>query len=215
MKMKMMISVLSSDMMERDMKNNKKLIKSDIVELIENPDHLDHVKKIAWHYFRYVPDEKRGLITIEDLISAGYEGLANAAVSYDPEIGVKFISYSSKWIKGEIIKEMIFYIGRDALLFDNETEQMLVSNDRSVEDTVIGGFDISEISQEEQIKIIKHKLNEYKLTKDEMTVYMAVNGIGCRKVTNLRILGRQLKKREMDIRRIKQSAESKLKRSLN
>ena len=197
------------------MKNHNNLMNSERIELIEEPEHLDHVKKIAGHYYKYVPDDKRGLLTIEDLISAGYEGLANAAANYDPEIGVKFTTYSSKWIKGEIINEMIFYIGRDALLFDNETEQMLVSNDRGVEDSTTGGLDIGEIPQEEQVKIIKRKLNEYKFTKDEMTVYMAVNGIGCSKVTNLRVLAGQLKKREMDIRRIKQSAESKLKRSLD
>ena len=196
------------------MKENSDFLYSDSIKLIENPDHLDHVKKIAWHYYRYVPDEKRGLLTIEDLISAGYEGLTIAAGKYVPETGVKFTTYSSKWIKGEMIKEMIFYIGKDALLFDNESEQMFVSNDRGVEDTVIGGPGIGEIPEEEQVRIIKHKLNEYKLTKDEITVYMAVNGIGCSKVTNLKVLGRQLKKREMDIRRIEQSAENKLKKSM-
>ena len=211
----MMISVLLSDMMECEMKVNNKLKKSNSIKLIENPDHLDHVKKIAWHYYRYVPDEKRGLLTIEDLISAGYEGLTIAAGKYDPETGVKFTTYSSKWIKGEMIKEMIFFIGKDALLFDNENDQMIVSDERCVEDTVIDGFDISEIPQEEQVRIIKHKLNEYKLTKEEITVYMAVNGIGCSRVTNLRVLGRQLKKREIDIRRIEQSAERKLKNTLN
>lgn len=210
----MMISVLLSDMMECDMKVNNRLNNKDSLKLIENPDYLDHVKKIAWHYYRYVPDEKRGLVTIEDLVSAGYEGLMIAAGRYDPKIGVKFTTFSSKWIKGEMIKEMIFYIGKDALLFDNEKDQMLVSDERGVEDTVISGPDISEIPPEEQVKIIKHKLNEYKLTKEEITVYMAVNGIGCSRVTNLRVLGRQLKKREMDIRRIEQSAENKLKKSM-
>lgn len=44
---------------------------------------------------------------------------------------------------------------------------------------------------------------------------MALNGIGCSKVTNLRVLAGQLKKREIEIRRIKQSAETKLRKSLN
>lgn len=194
------------------MKDNKLKI-SESIKLIENPDHLDHVKKIAWRYYRFVPDEKRGLLTIDDLISAGYEGLTIAAGKYDPKAGTKFTTYSTKWIKGEMIREMIFYIGKDALLFDNETEQMLVSSDSGAEDTVIDRTDIGEIPKEEQVKIIKHKLNEYKLTKDEITVYMAVNGIGCSKVTNLKVLAGRMKKREMEIRRIKQSAESKLKKS--
>lgn len=198
------------------MKEDRKLKTSESIKLIENPDHLNYVKRIAGHYYRYVPDEKRGLLSMDDLISAGYEGLAIAAGKYDPETGVKFTTYSLKWIKGEMIKEMIFYIGKDALLLDNETEQMLVSNDSGVEETVIGRSDIGEIPEEEQIKIIKQKLyDEYKLTKDEITVYMAVNGIGCGKVTNMKALAGRMKKREMEIRRIKQSAERKLKKTRN
>ena len=197
------------------MKTGNKLNDKDNTWMIEDPDHLDHVKKIARHYYSYVPVEKRGLLTMEDLVSAGYEGLTRAAGKYDPETGVKFTTYSSKWIKGEMIREMIFYIGKEALLFDNEKDQMHILHEKGVEDTVIDGHDIGEIPEKERVKIIQHKLNEYKLTKDEITVYMAVNGIGCSKVTNLRVLAGRLKKREMDIRRIKQSAEGKLKRSLN
>ncbi len=197
------------------MKDNDKLKKSERIKLIENPDHLNYVKKIAWHYYRYVPDEKKGLLAIEDLVSAGYEGLAIAAGKYDPENGVKFTTYSTERIKGEIIKEMIFYIGGDALLLDGEKDQMIASYDRSVEDTVTYGTDISDIPEEEQVRIIRNKLKEYKLTKEEITVYMAVNGIGCSKVTNLRVLAGQMKKREMEIRRIRQSAETKLRKSLD
>ncbi len=197
------------------MNYNNKNRKAEIIKLIENPDHLNHVKKIARHYYRYVPDEKKGLLAIEDLVFAGYEGLAIAAGKYDPGTGVKFTTYSTEWIKGEIIKEMLFYIGGDALLLDDETEQMIASYDRSVEDTVTCGADISDIPEEEQVKIISHKLSEYKLTKEEITVYMAVNGIGCSKVTNLRVIAGQMKKREMEIRRIKQSAETKLRKSLD
>ena len=196
------------------MRENNKFEKSDLVELIENPEHLDHVKKIAWRYYKYVPDDKRGLLTIEDLVSAGYEGLANAAEHYDSEIGVKFTTYSSKWIKGEIIREMLFYLKKDALLLDDSEIMKFVSYGHSVEEEAVLQNDLSTIPEEEQIRIISSRLRDFKLTEDEITVYLAVNGIGCRKVTNLRVLARQMKKREMDIRRIKQSAESKLKKSL-
>ena len=114
-----------------------------------------------------------------------------------------------------LLKRLCSVSKKDALLFDNEKDQVIVSDERGVEDTVISCPDISEIPPEEQVKIIKQKLNEYKLTKEEITVYMAVNGIGCSRVTNLKILAKQLKKCEMDIRRIKQSAERKLKNTLN
>ena len=157
----------------------------------------------------------RGLLTIEDLISAGYEGLTKAACNYDPHNGAKFTTYSSMWIKKEMFKEMYFYIGKEALLLDNETEQMQVSVDKSAEDVSLRGPQICEIPQKEQVRIIKEALNKFKLTEDEIKVYLAVNGIGCSKVTNMRALAGQMKKREMDIRRIKQSAENKLKKTLD
>ena len=60
---------------------------------------------------------------------------------------MKFTTYSTEWIKGEIIKEMLFFIGGDALLLDDETEQMIASYDRSVEDMVTCGTDISDIPE--------------------------------------------------------------------
>ena len=60
---------------------------------------------------------------------------------------MKFTTYSTEWIKGEIIKEMLFFIGGDALLLDDETEQMIASYDGSVEDMVTCGADISDIPE--------------------------------------------------------------------
>ena len=50
------------------------------------------------------------------------------------------------------------------------------------------------------------------LDKDEIEVFLAINGVGRDKVTNYRVLARQLGKREYEIRRIKQHAEEKVRR---
>ncbi len=197
------------------MMENTSLKNPDSIKLIEDPNHLEFVKKIAWRYYKRVPYEKRGLLTIEDLISAGYEGLTKAAGKYKHDNGVKFTTYSANEIKGEIKREMRFYLGKDALLLDDSEIMKFSSYGHSVEEEAISHDDPITIPEEEQVKIISSKLREFDLTEDEITVYMAVNGIGCSKVTNFRILAKQMKKRVMDIMRIKQIAESKLKKSLN
>ena len=37
------------------------------------------MEKIAGKYYKYVPDDRKGLITIEDIVSAGHEGLLEAS----------------------------------------------------------------------------------------------------------------------------------------
>ena len=75
------------------------------------------------------------------------------------------------------------------------------------------GLDIISLPEKEQVQIINKKLKGLGLTKDERSVFLAVNGVGCEKVTNLKALARQLGKRESEIRRIKQHAEEKVRKS--
>lgn len=194
-------------------KENKVRDNKSLSAMIEDPKVMEHVNKLAWHYYKLIKAEKRGLITIEDLISAGYEGAIAAAGKYKPGSGAKFTTYSTDWIRGEMIREMIFYVGKDALLIE-DVEKMTVLRGRDDSAAEDDTFDISDIPPEEQLEIITSKLVEYNLAKIEISVYLAVNGIGCDKVTNLRALGRQLNRREMEIRRIRQSAENKVKRGL-
>ncbi len=187
--------------------------RNNLQSMIEDPKVIEHVTKLARHYYRLIRVEKRGLITIEDLISAGYEGALVAAGRFKPGSGAKFTTYSTDWIRGEMIREMIFYVGKDALLID-DIEKMTALRGRNDSVSADDTFDISDIPPEEQLEIITSKLTEYNLARIEISVYLAVNGIGCDRVTNLKALGRQLNKREMEIRRIRQSAEDKVKRGL-
>ena len=198
---------------EKRDKENKGRDNKNLHAMIEDPQVIEHVNKMAWHYYRLIRAEKRGLITIEDLISAGFEGVIVAAGKYKPGAKASFKAYSTDWIRGEMIREMIFYVGKDALLID-DVDKMSVLCGRNDSADADDMFDISDIPPEEQLEIITSKLAEYHLAKVEISVYLAVNGIGCDKVTNLKALGRQLNKREMEIRRIRQSAEDKVKRGL-
>lgn len=178
-------------------------------KLIE--ENLEYVNKIASKYMVYVSAEKKGLITLEDLKTAGYEGLIKAANRYNLDAKVKFSTYAYNWIKGEIIREMIFYVGKDALLIEEKDIANMIFDKVNVED--ITENEIGLIPQDKQVKIIKNKLEEFGLDKEEIEVFLAINGVGCDKVTNYRVLARQLGKREYEIRRIKQHAEEKVRRA--
>ena len=184
-------------------------------KLIEEEKHLQHVKTIARYYYAYVDQKHRGLVRIDDLESAGYEGLVEAAQEYREDGKATFKTYSTKWIKGRIIKELYFYLNKDVLLFDNPEDQVIVSETVGVEEQAMQQFDISAIPEKEQIRIIRKKLKEYKLSEDEITVYCAVNGIGRCKVTNLFALTRELHQRETQIRRLRQSGEEKIRKAIS
>ena len=179
-------------------------------KLIE--DHLVNVKNAAYHYYKFVPDGKRGTVTIEDLISAGNVGLVEAASKFKEGGEAKFSTYAYQWIKGAIFAELNFYIGSRALLLDDQTTDAVISKQRDSEDVARDLYNISDIPAEKQVRIITAKLEEFGLCKDEIVVYLATHGVGSERVTNMRYLARKLGKREMDIRRISQSAERKIRK---
>ena len=183
----------------------------EIYKELEKLINDQYVEKIASRYYKYVPDDRKGLITVEDIVSAGYEGLVEAAQKYQPGSEAKLSSYAYTWIKGRILDEMVFYIGKDALLFNDDVWGRISSGKKSIEDETTTDMDISFIPQEDQVRIIKGKLKEFGLTEDEMHVYLAVNGVGRAKVTNMGMLARELKTRESKIRILKQRAEEKVK----
>ena len=52
-------------------------MKKNVDELII--DHIEDVKKAANKYYRLVHEDRRGMVLKDDLISAGYVGLVEAA----------------------------------------------------------------------------------------------------------------------------------------
>jgi RNA polymerase sigma factor (sigma-70 family) len=65
-----------------------------ITDLVEG--HLYYVFQVAWDY--------RSLgIPFEDLLSEGNLGLIEAAYRFDPDRGVKFITYATWWIRKRVL----------------------------------------------------------------------------------------------------------------
>ena len=178
--------------------------------IIEN---MDYVENIAGKLYKFVADDKKGLVTMDDLISAGHEGLIKAAQNYDDRnTKAKFTTYAYHWIRGEMIRELIFYVGKSALLF-NEEELKKLPTRRGIPGETMGYQNLGDIPQEKQVAIITAKLKEFGLTHEEIYAFLAVKGVGRAKVTNMKILSREIGKSEFQIRRILQRAEEKVKKA--
>ena len=65
-------------------------------------DHMDLVKKIAWHMHGRVGSS----IEIEDLLQIGYFGLVSAARKYSVKEGASFASYAVLRIRGAIVDHL-------------------------------------------------------------------------------------------------------------
>ena len=181
--------------------------------LIEN--HMDLVRKAAYRFYKYVSPNHRGMVGVDDLISAGYVGLAEAADNFKEDGGASFSTYAYYWINEAIQAELRFYCVKDALLIDDESWEKITDEKKDTENEDPDDASVLELPENKKTVIIKRKLKELGLTPDELRVYLEVKGIGCKKVTNLKSLARELGKKEMDVRRLKQSAERKIRKEIS
>ncbi|MCR4612076.1 MAG: sigma-70 family RNA polymerase sigma factor [Lachnospiraceae bacterium] len=173
-------------------------------------EHLDNAKIQARKYYKVLPEELRSFIELDDLYQVGCVGLYKAAKRYKSTGEASFSTYSHSYIKGEILNEINHYSSTRAILVGEKVEE-LDKADESVRDDTTSSKIEDTMSEEDKLRIIKGKLKEIGLTEDETIVYLATEGIGRKKVTNLRALARELKTREMNIRRMRQKAEEKIK----
>ncbi len=165
-------------------------------------DHMENVARAASKYYysdTYVPSDKRGLVSLDDLISAGYEALIKAAEKYDDSTNVKFITYAYKWIDNAIKKELYFYVGPTDAFFDENIKEMA---DIQIDDERHTDIDP---------KTIHNILKKAGLTANEIEVYCMFFGIGRDQVKNPRRIANELCISEIQVRRLKQNAERKVK----
>ena len=181
-------------------------------KLIE--DNMINVVKAAKRFYRNVTSDQRGIVSLDDLISAGNWALVKAASEFDETRGAKFSTAAYKWINGAIQAELNYYLGNRSLLLDDESWERIADSGEGVEERAINNASPTGLSEKKQSAIITGKLKEFNLKGDELKVYLAVNGIGCRKVTNLKSLARELGKTEMEIRRLRQSGERKIRKEI-
>lgn len=72
----------------------------DLDELVEAHMHVVH------HVVRDVSSRLPAHVDVDDLVSAGYTGLVQAAKSYDESTGVPFARWASRRIRGAVIDEL-------------------------------------------------------------------------------------------------------------
>ena len=83
--------------------------------------NIGYITKLVNHYKNYAEEE--------DLQQEGYLGLYEAAQHYDPDMGVKFLSYAGHWIK----KRMTRYIkGNGTVRLPEYMQAKLLEYDRVV-----------------------------------------------------------------------------------
>ena len=179
--------------------------KKDIDALIN--DHIESVKKAAAKYYRSVPENKRGMITVDDLISAGNLALVIAANNYEPSTDNKFITYAFKWIDNAIKDELYQYLGAETFFLGDDEDKLSDAMNANATET---GEEEKEPTDQMVEELIK-KLFESGMSDLEVDVYCALQGIGREKVKNHRKIARELNTTEMQVRRLAQSAEKKVK----
>lgn len=162
-------------------------------------EHMEQVKKAANRYYRLVPSDRYGMVSRDELISAGYEALVRAAGKFDPDYDNAFSTYAYCWINRAIKRELYEYIGAAALSIDDEDVPEIaapVKNEETEVDpeTIMAVLDLADLSETEK------------------KVYCALWGVGREQIRNMRRIAGELHLTEIDVRRLRQSAESKVKK---
>lgn len=106
-------------------------------ELVEGCQGL--VRSLAWKIHQKVPPT----VDLEDLIAFGQVGLAEAARDFDPEKGVKFITYAYHRIRGGILdglSKMSWFSRRDfhASRYEHKANAVLALEDSESREDVDG-----------------------------------------------------------------------------
>ena len=77
-----------------------------LAERYRRDQDLDAAWQLVTSHLRYVVKIARGYLGYglphEDLIQEGNIGLMKAAKRFDPEVGVRFVSYAAHWVRAEI-----------------------------------------------------------------------------------------------------------------
>ncbi len=178
-----------------------------VEELIE--DHLINVQRAAKRYYRLVPPKKRGMIRLDELISAGNEALVIAAQKFDQGKNIKFITYAYQWIDRAIRRELFYYLGPEALTYDGDVESL--ADQAGMSTVSFGGQTSAGMPEREETGMILGKMEQLGLSETERKVCCMFYGIGQEKEKNLKRIGLKLHLSELQVRRMKQSADKKMK----
>src|SRR5487761_445732 len=97
-------------------------------------EDLDSARELVLHHLRYVVHVARGYmgygLPLGDLIQEGNIGLMKAVKRFDPEVGVRLVSFAVHWIKAEI-HEFILKNWRIVKVATTKSQRKLFFNLRS------------------------------------------------------------------------------------
>ncbi len=116
---------------------------------------LDAAKQLVMSHLRFVVRVARGYmgygLALADLIQEGNIGLMKAVKRFDPEVGVRLVSFAVHWIKAEI-HEFILRNWRIVKIATTKAQRKLFFNLRKATKR-LAWFN------EEEIKTVAHELN--------------------------------------------------------
>ena len=143
---------------------------------LKNHGDIEAAQKLILSHLRFVVKVARGLsgygLPQADLIQEGNIGLMKAVKRYDPDVGVRLVSFAVHWIKSEM-HEFIIRNWRLVKIATTKAQRKLFFNLRSKK-TRLGWFtpeEIQEVAKELNVKPsdvieMEHRLNNYESSFD-------------------------------------------------
>lgn len=218
---------------QREIKDIPFLNADEELELIDRIKQVDIEARNEFvkHYLRFVLWTARKYITendnlsLEDLVQAGNEGLILAANKYNPTKNVKFMTYASHWINGEIRKEI--EIQRTSIKYTDEerTRREKIFKQLSLDDDTMNDgenslLDILADDKPEPLEEMLRKEAETEakeaisvLSEEEHNViellYLSEENV------NYRSIAKKLNMSEFEVKRLEKTALNKLQQRLD
>jgi RNA polymerase sigma-32 factor len=106
----------------------------DLAVRLQRNDDLDAAKRLVMSHLRFVVRVARGYsgygLALGDLIQEGNIGLMKAVRRFDPEVGVRLVSFAVHWVRAEI-HEFILRNWRIVKVATTKAQRKLFFNLRS------------------------------------------------------------------------------------
>ena len=147
----------------------------ELASKLKNNNDLDAAKKLILSHLKLVMKVARSYsgynLPHADLVQEGNIGLMKAVKRFDPDRGVRLVSFAIYWIKAEI-QEYVVRNWRLVKTATTKAQRKLFFNLRSLKKTLqpLKSHEISEIASELNVKEDEVREMEYRLAGKEMAI---------------------------------------------
>lgn len=143
----------------------------DLAVQFKRDNNLDAVRRLVMAHLRFVVKVARGYmgygLSLADLIQEGNVGLMKAVKRFDPEVGVRLVSFAVHWIKAEI-HEFILRNWRIVKVATTKAQRKLFFNLRSAKKR-LGWFN------QQETQAVADKLNVKSKNVTEMEARLSAH----------------------------------------